>query len=102
MIGRGCLGNPWIFQQANNFVETGKLLPGPTAREKLTVILKHFEEKIKISGARKAVFEMRKHFAWYVKGLPGSAKFKVNLFQLTGVEDIKNMLSDYFLQIEKV
>jgi len=48
------------------------------------------------------VFEMRKHIAWYVRGLPASAKLKANLFKLTDVEDIKNMLSDYFLQIERV
>ncbi len=102
MIGRACLGNPWIFRQANYFLKTGELLPNPDFQEKLKIIFKHFDGKIKINGTRKAVFEMRKHIAWYVRGLPASAKLKANLFKLTDVEDIKNMLSDYFLQIERV
>jgi len=102
MIGRACLGNPWIFRQANYFLKTGKLLPKPDLQEKLKIIFKHFDSKIKISGTQKAVFEMRKHIAWYVRGLSDSAKLKANLFKLTDVEDIKNMLSDYFLQIERV
>ncbi len=96
MIGRGCLGNPWIFKQTNYLLETGKLLPDPTLDERLEIILKHFDDKIKSSGLKSAIFEMRKHFAWYIKGLPDCTELKVELFKLKDAEKIKNKIINYF------
>ncbi|MBC8180336.1 tRNA dihydrouridine synthase DusB [candidate division KSB1 bacterium] len=96
MIGRGALGNPWIFKQANYFLKTGQHLPEPNLTERLKVILNHFDDKIKMSGPQSAMFEMRKHFAWYVKGLPGCTDLKVELFKLKNIDDIRNTLNNYF------
>jgi len=96
MIGRGCLGNPWIFKQADYFLKTGQTLPEPTLNERFEVILNHFDDKIKMSGPQSAMFEMRKHFAWYVKGLPDSTDLKVELFKLKDINEIRNTLSNYF------
>ena len=96
MVGRGCLGNPWIFKQTNYFLKTGEHLPEPNLAERLRVILKHFKDKIEMSGPQSAIFEMRKHFAWYIKGLPGNTDLKVELFKLKNIDDIRNTLSNYF------
>jgi tRNA-dihydrouridine synthase B len=96
MIGRGCLGNPWIFKQINYFLKTGQHLPEPDLTEQLKVILYHFKDKIELSGPQSAIFEMRKHFAWYIKGLPGNTNLKVELFKLKNIDDIRNTLNNYF------
>ncbi len=99
MIGRGCLGNPWIFQQTDHFLKTGKELLPPTLKERLDLILRHFEDTIKFKGSYGAMLEMRKHFAWYIKGLSECAKFRAELFTLDKVDEIKNRITTYFINL---
>ena len=80
MIGHGALGNPWIFSRIAAFRERG-VDPGcPGYAERLTLYLEHFDEVLRIRGERAAVFELRKHFSWYTKGMPhgGVLREKVN------------------------
>jgi len=74
MIGRGALGNPWIFQRTVHFLETGELLPEPSPTERIKTARRHFDLAISLKGAETAVLQMRKQLAWYMKGLPGAAK----------------------------
>lgn len=99
MIGRGCLGNPWIFQQTDHFLKTDEKLPLPILKERLNLILRHFEDTIKLKGAYGAMLEMRKHFGWYIKGLPECAKLRAELFTLGEVEEIKNRITTYFMNL---
>ena len=99
MVGRGCLGNPWILQQTDHFLKTGEKLHLPTLKERLDLILRHFEDTIKLKGAYGAMLEMRKHFAWYIKGLPECAKLRAELFTLGEVEEIKNRITTYFMNL---
>jgi len=99
MIGRGSLGNPWIFRQANHYLQTGEKLPPPDWQERLAVILNHLNDVITIKGARRAVKEFRKHLGWYTRGLPGSARVRAELFQLKHVAEIKAYLTTYFQNI---
>ena len=96
MIGRGSLGNPWIFKETNYFLKTGKHLPPPTLKEKLNVILKHLEDMVLIKGEKNGLQELRKHLGWYTRGLPNSAKIRAELFQLKDKEEIKTCLIKYF------
>lgn len=73
MIGRGSMGNPWIFQRITHLLTTGELLPPPTADEKITMAKRHYDLSIKYKGEDTALREMRKHTAWYIKGLKGAA-----------------------------
>lgn len=76
MIGRAAQGNPWVFAQINYFLDTGNKLLLPTVTEKVALLRQHFELMIQFKSEYIAVREMRKHAAWYTKGLPGSAELR--------------------------
>lgn len=95
MIGRAAQGNPWIFREVVEYLDTGKLLPRPTAEEKKEVILRHAALQREFKGEYTAVREMRKHLAWYTVGMPHSAHFRgmINSMEtmeqlLAGVDEI--------------
>lgn len=76
MIGRSALGNPWMIYQTVNYLETGVLPGEPSIREKMEVCKKHMDRLINLKGEKVALKEMRKHTAWYLKGIRGSGKFR--------------------------
>ncbi|MFD1362553.1 tRNA dihydrouridine synthase DusB [Lentibacillus salinarum] len=76
MIGRAALGNPWIIYQVVKYLETGELVTNPSPKEKIDVCLLHMDRLIKLKGEKIAIMEMRKHAAWYLKGLKGNAKVR--------------------------
>ncbi len=78
-IGRGAMGNPWIFRRTAHYLETGELLPEPDANERVATALRHLEMMIAYRGEYLAVREMRKHAAWYLKGLWGSAEARARI-----------------------
>lgn len=96
MIGRGSYGRPWIFREVKHYLETGELLSEPTLDEKMCVMLKHGSMLCKYKGEKQGMKEMRKNVAWYVKGLPNSAKIRGNSGMLNTYVDLEN-LSDEIL-----
>jgi nifR3 family TIM-barrel protein len=80
MIGRAALGNPWMLYRTIHYLETGENKPEPSFREKIDVCILHMDRLIAIKGEAVAVREMRKHAAWYIKGMKGAA----------GIRDIIN------------
>ncbi|MDU2065686.1 MAG: tRNA dihydrouridine synthase DusB [Sporomusaceae bacterium] len=76
MIGRAAQGNPWIFQQTIAYMKTGQKMAEPSRQERIAMLLKHFELMMYYKGAHIGIREMRKHAAWYTKGLPGSAELR--------------------------
>lgn len=95
MIGRGAQGNPWIFKRINHYMKTGEILPEPTGEEKINAALKHLKLAIDEHGEYVAVREMRKHIAWYLKGLRGSAKLRDEINKIESYEEVVNKLRDY-------
>ncbi len=96
MVGRGAQGNPWIFQKILHYIYTGELLPGPTDDEKYKVIREHYQMLIDLKGETIAVKEMRKHLAWYLKGMPGAAQMRSEIFSLATLQEVLTMLDRYF------
>jgi nifR3 family TIM-barrel protein len=72
MIGRAALGDPWMIYRTVQYLESGILMPQPTAREKIDVCILHLDRLIALKNENIAVREMRKHAAWYLKGVPGN------------------------------
>jgi nifR3 family TIM-barrel protein len=72
MIGRAALGNPWMIYRTVHYLETGILMDEPTVREKMDVCILHLDRLIALKNENIAVREMRKHAAWYLKGVPGN------------------------------
>ena len=95
MIGRGAQGNPWIFKRINHYMQTGEILPNPTAEEKINTAVKHLNLAVREHGEYVAVREMRKHIAWYLKGLKGSAKVRDEINKITSYEEVVSRLNEY-------
>jgi nifR3 family TIM-barrel protein len=90
MIGRAAQGRPWIFSQ---------FLPEASDKQvtsdlKKNTIKRHFEYAISFRGEHMGVLEMRKHLAWYVKGMRGAASLKNEIFRLTSVKDIMKIIEN--------
>jgi len=99
MIGRGALGNPWMLYRTVHYLETGELLPEPAPEEKIRIAMLHLDRLIKLKGESQAVREMRKHLAWYLKGLPGAARVRERIMELTTREAIAAELQAYVRQL---
>ena len=95
MIGRGAQGNPWIFKRINHYMQTGEILPEPTLEEKIDTAMKHLKLAVQEHGEYVAVREMRKHIAWYLKGLRNSARVRDEINKIESYEEVVNKLKDY-------
>lgn len=95
MIGRGALGNPWIFREIEYFLKTGKKLEPPTKEERLQTIKQHIELAVQEKGDI-AIKELRKHISWYTKNLKNSSEFRKNMNQIESKEELINQLEEYF------
>ena len=94
MIGRGAMGNPWIFRQIMQ-MNNGDEVTFPSPDERIDVVLEHYSRSIKYLGENRAVREMRKHIAWYVKGLKNCTDLKNSVNCETRSEKVIEMLLEY-------
>lgn len=95
MIGQAAMGHPWLFKQVAAYLEEGQLLADPDLHEKFTVINHHLDWQIDYAGVERGVKEMRKHFAWYFKGLPGAAAFRDRINHLKTLAEVKDELASF-------
>lgn len=100
MIGRAALGNPWMLYRTVQYLTTGELIPEPAASEKMNIALLHLDRLIKLKGEATAVRDMRKHFAWYLKGLKGSADVKNRIMEAVTRDEVVAILQEYMAQLE--
>ena len=92
MIGRGAQGNPWIFPQLIHWLRTGEELPPPTLTERAQVILRHLDLLVGYKGEYIGIREMRKHAAWYTRGLKGSAELRERFNRAASREEFVEIL----------
>ena len=94
MIARGAQGNPWIFK---SILEGKEYIP--SNNERLKIILKHIEYALKNEENRKqAVLKMRKHIAWYLKGIKNSSYIKDKINREEDIEEVKKILIDFLTE----
>lgn len=93
MIARGAQGNPWIFSELLEYERTGTLPPRPSVEEIRKTMLRHARLQIEYKGGYLGIREMRKHVAWYTKGLHGSAKLREAINQVETYEELENILT---------
>jgi len=94
MIGRGALGNPWIFKRVVNYLENGVILDEPKPIEKVEQAIRHLEMMYEFKGQR-GVIEMRKHIAWYLKGLKNAAAIRDRVNKMDNKDEIIKLLEEY-------
>ncbi|MES2775323.1 MAG: tRNA dihydrouridine synthase DusB [Bacteroidota bacterium] len=100
MIGRAAIGYPWIFREIKHFVQTGELLPPPTIAERVEVCKNHLRKSLEWKGPVVGIFEMRRHYANYLKGLPNIKEFRGQLVRLNKLEEIEAVLDEVFRQYD--
>lgn len=101
MIGRAALGDPWMIYRTVRYLETGELIPEPSAQEKIDVCLLHFNRLMALKGERVAVKEMRKHTAWYMKGIRGSGTIRKEINSAETADQLTGLLQQFSEQIEQ-
>ncbi|RAU95930.1 tRNA dihydrouridine synthase DusB [Paenibacillus sp. YN15] len=95
MIGRGALGNPWMLYRTVAYLTEGVLPPEPLPEEKIRIAVLHMDRLVALKGEHVAVKEMRKHLAWYLKGLPGAARVKDVIMELTERDPMVAALEEF-------
>lgn len=100
MIGRAALGNPWMLYRTVHYLSSGELLPEPTPGEKVKIALLHMDRLIALRGEEVAVREMRKHAAWYLRGMKGAARIKDKVNAQTTRDGMAGVLTDFVGRFE--
>lgn len=96
MIGRGALGNPWIYRSIENTLK-GEAAPftEPTLEEKRAAALKHFEYEVQTEVEKLAVLKFRKIACWYFKEMPGSAIFRGKVQQIERADEMREAIQNF-------
>ena len=91
MLARGSYGRPWVFREIRHYLETGEVLSPLTVKERMEIMLKHCGYLCKYKGEDRGMKEARKNVAWYVKGLPNSAKLRAECGELSTYAQAEEM-----------
>lgn len=102
MIGRAAIGYPWIFREIKHFIKTGEHLAPPTLAERIAVCKTHFERSVAWKGEKTGIFEMRRHYASYFKGIPHFKEYRMKLVSLENISDIHAVLEEIGLNLSSV
>ena len=100
MMGRAAFGDPWVFRRVRAWMERGESLPPPSPAERLAAGIRHLGMMVASVGADCAAREMRKHVAWYVKGLPNSARVREQVNHTRSADEMVALLRDYLRELE--
>lgn len=105
MIGRAAIGYPWIFNEIKHFMATGEHLDKPSIEERVKVAKKHLEFSVEWKGELKGIFEMRRHYTNYFRGIPNFKPFRTHLVESSSYLELQNILDQVaseFYQVEVV
>lgn len=94
MVGRAALGNPWVFQQINAYLNEGRILPPPALSERMFLMVRHVELMCRYKGEHRAMNEARKHVGWYLKGMRGASEFRRRASFLESLADLDALVKD--------
>lgn len=91
MVGRGALGAPWIFNQINEYMKNGILLPDPPIEERMNIMIRHITRLCEYKGEYVGMREARKHSGWYIKGIRGAAALRQEIGSLENMDQLKRI-----------
>ncbi len=94
MIGRAAQGNPWIFRELAEYGKTGVHLERPAKEMRKNAMLRHARLQIEFKGEYLGIREMRKHVAWYTKGMEGSAKLREAINRVESYDELEELLNE--------
>jgi nifR3 family TIM-barrel protein len=93
MIGRGAIGNPWLFHEIKQYHKTGILPDKPTMQERISTCLQHLRRSLEIKQERRAILEMRKHYSGYFRNIPNFKPIRIKLLTLVSQVEIEEILT---------
>ncbi len=99
MVGRAAFGDPWIFRRMRAYRERGERLPPPAAGERLEAGVRHLRMMVESVGEAAAAVEMRKHMAWYIRGLPNSARVREAVNRARTAAELTGVLRAYLEEL---
>jgi tRNA-dihydrouridine synthase B len=102
MIGRASIGYPWIFNEIKHYFNTKTHLPAPDIAQRMEVCKKHFLKSIEWKGEKLGIFEMRRHYASYFKGVPDFKPFRTRLVEAPNssiVLEILEEVAEYYAEV---
>jgi tRNA-dihydrouridine synthase len=94
MIGRASIGYPWIFNEIKHYLKTGEQLAPPTLPERVEVCRKHLDFSVRWKGEITGLFEMRRHYTNYFRGLDHFKPYRMRLVESMSFEEINGILSE--------
>lgn len=94
MVGRGAIGNPWIFREIKSLLNEEKELSPPSINERIDICKKHFAASVLFKGERTALFEMRAHYSTYFRGISNFKPFRIRLVTASSYEEIESILEE--------
>lgn len=94
MVGRAAIGYPWIFREIKHYYATGEKLAPPTMEERVESCRTHFEKSIEWKGTKTGIFEMRRHYANYFKGIENFKEYRMKLVQAGSIEEINDLFDE--------
>jgi nifR3 family TIM-barrel protein len=94
MIGRASIGYPWIFNEIKHFIKTGEKLEGPTLQQRVEVCKKHLLRSIQWKGPKVGIFEMRRHYTNYFKGMPNFKPYRARLVEAPDYNAVIEILDE--------
>lgn len=95
MIGRGCIGNPWLIKETVDYLEKNIEPIKPTSIERIDMILEHLNRLIETKSEKQALLEIRTHIGYYLKTVPNSSELKNNIFKTKEIKELKNLLERF-------
>jgi tRNA-dihydrouridine synthase B len=96
MVGRGALGNPWIFRDIIGYLASGETFSITTLKEREDTIREHLDMNVRYFGKVMGVKNFRKHILWYTKGLKRSAEFRQMVVSIDERKDLLETVHRYF------
>lgn len=94
MIGRAAIGYPWIFNEIKHFLKTGEHLPAPTIADRVNVALKHLAFSVEWKGELKGIYEMRRHYTNYFRGISHFKPYRTRLVESESHEELIGILNE--------
>jgi putative TIM-barrel protein, nifR3 family len=95
MVARGAIGNPWIFQEAKELLNEGKVSTEIDIEKRIKVCLRHLFLSIDVKGDRRAILEFRKYYTGYLKGFYNASHIRMQLMSLLDYHSIEDLLLKY-------
>ena len=94
MIGRASIGNPWIFAQIKHFMSTGEKLPEVSINERVSAARKHLRLSLEWKGEKKGIYEMRRHYTNYFRGVAAFKPFRMKLVEAMTFTEVSDLLDE--------